>query len=266
MDYSKIHTLSLTVDPFNTDFEKRWSWMALGRTLLNAAEQHAKARGFGMYNVNSENLTWVLSRLCVEMNSMPMVWEKVNVSTWIENIYRLFTNRNFSIKGPDGKVYGYARSIWALIDYQTRLPQNLEDLYRENFSTYLDPDEPCPIKKQGRVYPLNDSNWVKDIETEYSDIDLNGHVNSIKYIEHIMNLFSLSDYKGGRNLKRIEIAYMAESYFSDKLSLYKRDIDENIFEVEVRSKRLSTISDERIITKESINQHETLVRCKLSFE
>lgn len=246
MEYSKIHRLNLTIDPFNTDFAKRWSWMALGKTLLNAAEQHAKARGFGMYNVNTENFTWVLSRLCVEMHEMPVVWDEVNVSTWIENIYRLFTNRNFSIIGKNGKIYGYARSIWALIDYNTREPQNLEALYGDNFSRFLAPEESCPIARQGRVHPLKDSAWIKDIEAEYSDIDLNGHVNSIKYIEHIMDLFPISAYENGRNLKRIELAYMAESYYSNKLSLYKNDIDDNTSEVEVRG-------------------NEPLVRCKLSF-
>ena len=54
MENSKKQTLSIKVDPFNTDFAKRWSWMSLGKTLLNAAELHAKNRGFGMYNVNSE--------------------------------------------------------------------------------------------------------------------------------------------------------------------------------------------------------------------
>ena len=63
--------------------------MALGRTLLNAAEIHAKARGFGMYNVNSENSTWVLSRLCIEINEMPKVWDSVDINTWIDNIFRL---------------------------------------------------------------------------------------------------------------------------------------------------------------------------------
>ncbi len=253
--------MKLTVDPFNTDFVKRWSWMSLGKALLNAAEQHAKARGFGMYDVNADNYTWVLSRLCVEMNEMPLVWDQVNVTTWIDNIYKLFTDRNFSIKSPSGKVYGYARSIWALIDYNSRQPQNLEEMYGSNFSIYLNPEELCPISKQGRVRPLNNEDWVKNIKTEYTDIDLNGHVNSIKYIEHIMNLFSLSDYEDGRNLHRIEIAYMAESYFSDNLSLYKRCIDNNTFEVEVRADRMNCEQKE----EDRQNKTETLVRCKLFF-
>lgn len=235
--------------------------MSLGKALLNAAEQHAKARGFGMYDVNADNYTWVLSRLCVEMNEMPLVWDQVNVTTWIDNIYKLFTDRNFSIKSPSGKVYGYARSIWALIDYNSRQPQNLEEMYGSNFSIYLNPEELCPISKQGRVRPLNNEDWVKNIKTEYTDIDLNGHVNSIKYIEHIMNLFSLSDYEDGRNLHRIEIAYMAESYFSDNLSLYKRCIDNNTFEVEVRADRMNCEQKE----EDRQNKTETLVRCKLFF-
>ncbi len=111
----KLERNPIIVDPFNTDFAKRWSWTTLGKALLNAAENHAKARGFGMMNLNDVNYTWVLSRLTIEMEEMPSVYEKIEVCTWIENIYRLFTNRNFSIVGADDKAYGYARSIWAMI-------------------------------------------------------------------------------------------------------------------------------------------------------
>lgn len=263
MALKKQNKISLSVDPFNTDFSRRWSWMALGRTLLNAAEIHAKARGFGMSNVNSENYTWVLSRLCIEMDEMPSVWETVNVNTWIENIYRLFTNRDFSIKSPEGKVYGYARSIWALIDYNTRQPVNLEELHGDNFAIYLDSNEPCPIEPQGRVRPIEDSYWVRDLKAEYTDIDQNGHVNSIKYIEHILNLFPLSRFQGKHKLKRVELAYMAESYFGDMLSIYKRKVDENTYEVEVRKKIKA--ETQRTTSTENIKKDEPLVRCKLVF-
>ena len=34
---------------------------------------------------------------------------------------------------------------------------------------------------------------VSEYQTRYSDIDINGHVNSIKYIEHILDLFPRSE-------------------------------------------------------------------------
>ena len=230
----KIDTTPIVVDPFNTDHARRWTWSSLGKALLNAAENHAKARNFGMMDLNDRRYTWVLSRLTIEMEEMPGVYEEVAISTWIENIYRLFTNRNFSIKGADGHAFGYARSIWAMIDYETRQPAQLEQMEGEVFQQYLAPEEPCPIAPQGRVRPLQEADFVKAHHAKYSDIDMNGHVNSIKYVEHIMDLFSIEDYQQGRNLKRLEIAYMAESYFGDLLSFFRKQVDADTYEVEVR--------------------------------
>jgi acyl-ACP thioesterase len=89
---------------------------------------------------------------------------------------------------------------------------------------------------------------------QYSDIDYNGHVNSIKYIEHICDLFPL-DYYRTHHLKRIEMAYIAESYFGDTLSFYIRKKSEKQFEIEVRK---NSTSDNNI--------SDTVVRCLLIFE
>jgi acyl-ACP thioesterase len=230
----KIDSTPIVVDPFNTDFAHRWSWTTLGKALLNAAENHAKSRGFGMMDLNGRHYTWVLARLSIEMMKMPRVYDTLHVNTWIENIYSLFTNRNFSLIGTDGQVYGYARSIWSMIDFDTRQPAQLEQLEGYLFEPYLCPEEPCPIDKVARVRPLSNDCFVKTIDTQYSDIDMNGHVNSIKYVEHVMDLFPMEAYQEGRNLQRIDLAYMAESYIGDQLSLFCREIDSDTFEVEIR--------------------------------
>ena len=102
------------------------------------------------------------------------------------------------------------------------------------FQQFLMPEEPCPIEPRGRVRPLRDEDFVKAHHAKYSDIDMNGHVNSIKYVEHLMDLFSIEDYSETRNLRRLEIAYMAESYYGDLLSFFRRTLDDNAYEVEVR--------------------------------
>ena len=60
---------------------------------------------------------------------------------------------------------------------------------------------------------------------EYSDIDLNGHVNSIKYIEHILDLFPMEMFREKR-IRRFEMAYVAESYYGDTLSFYREQTGE----------------------------------------
>ena len=55
------------------------------------------------------------------------------------------------------------------------------------------------------------------VETHYSDVDVNGHINSVKYIEHILDMWTVEWYKTHR-LKRLDIAYVAESYLGDTLT------------------------------------------------
>ena len=69
--------------------------------------------------------------------------------------------------------------------------------------------------------------------TRYSDIDINGHVNSIKYIDHILDLFPLDLYKNKR-VKRFEIAYVSESHYGDTLQFFCDDKGSDEYHIEVK--------------------------------
>ena len=60
---------------------------------------------------------------------------------------------------------------------------------------------------------------VCSIHTYFNDVDVNGHINSVKYIEHVLDLFDLDYYKT-HFLQRFEIAYVAESQQGDQLNFY----------------------------------------------
>ena len=107
----KIGTFHFVAEPFHVDFTGRLTMGVLGNHLLNCAGFHANDRGFGMATLNEDNYTWVLSRLAIELEDMPRQYEDFTVRTWVENVYRLFTDRNFDIRDKDGRVIGYARSV-----------------------------------------------------------------------------------------------------------------------------------------------------------
>ena len=115
-------------EPFHCDFSQRLFMGHLGNHLLNAADFHSTDRGFGMGWLLSVNRAWVLSRLAIEMDEMPPMYKRFNVETWVESAMRYFTNRSFRVSDDSGKVYGYGRSIWAMIDTETRQPCNLMDI------------------------------------------------------------------------------------------------------------------------------------------
>ena len=241
---NKIGTYSFVAEPFHVDFTGRLTMGVLGNHLLNCAGFHATERGFGIATLNESNYTWVLSRLAIELEEMPLQYESFSVQTWIENVYRLFTDRNFAILNKDGKPIGYARSIWAMIRMDTRKPADLLSLHNGSIVDYICQKE-CPIEKPGRI-KVNQKELAGEVVTKYSDIDINGHVNSIRYIEHILDLFPLEIFREKR-IRRFEMAYNAESYYGDTLAFYKEQVSENEYDIEVKKNGQEVVVRSKVI-------------------
>jgi len=231
MNDAKIGNYKFVAEPFHVDFMGKLTMGVLGNHLLNCAGFHAAERGFGIAEINENQYTWVLSRLAIELVDMPRQYEDFSIQTWVENVYRLFTDRNFELKNKDGKTIGYARSVWAMISMQSRKPADLLTLHGGNISEYIC-DKECPISKPGRIKVTQEVPAV-EYQTKYSDIDINGHVNSIKYIEHILDLFPMETFKD-KQIKRFEMAYVAESYYGDTLLFYKEEKEDGSIDIEVR--------------------------------
>jgi len=241
---NKIGTYSFVAEPFHVDFTGRLTMGVLGNHLLNCAGFHATERGFGIATLNESNYTWVLSRLAIELEEMPLQYESFSVQTWIENVYRLFTDRNFAILNKDGKPIGYARSIWAMISMDTRKPADLLSLHNGSIVDYICQKE-CPIEKPRRI-KVNQKELAGEVVTKYSDIDINGHVNSIRYIEHILDLFPLEIFREKR-IRRFEMAYNAESYYGDTLAFYKEQVSENEYDIEVKKNGQEVVVRSKVI-------------------
>ena len=214
-------------EPFHCDFSGRLFMGHLGNHMLNAADFHSTDRGFGMKYLMSIHRSWVLSRLAIEMTEMPSQYTKFDVETWVESAMRYFTSRNFAVVGTENdaagdhpKVYGYGRSIWAMIDTETRQPTDIYDIDNGAINQWIEKEKACPIDKGGRVKMSDDAQLVRTIDTNYNDVDINGHINSVKYIEHVLDLWPLDWYRK-HAVHRFEIAYVAEAHAGDQLSFYR---------------------------------------------
>jgi acyl-ACP thioesterase len=245
-EIEKIERNAFEAYAFHVDFKNDLALGVLGNHLLNCSNLHASKRGFGIDNLNVNQTTWVLSRLSIEMNRYPKKGEKFNIDTWITDIYRLFTDRCYAIESTEGEVLGYGKSVWAMIDMDTRKPLDLEASYGNRIDEIV-ADKACPIQKSNRIKVKNGTLAHKHTVV-YGDIDMNGHLNSVKYIEHALNTFTLP-YLSSHFLRRFEIAYVAESYFGDTISIYKEEVEDNVYHIEIRK-----------------NDKEVVTRCRLAFD
>ena len=235
---SKVGRYEFLSEPFHCDFDERLFMGHLGNHLLNAADFHSNDRGYGMNYLMPRHRTWVLSRLAIEMNDMPKSYDKFFVETWVENAMKYFTARDFRICGKaDGdssgeKVFGYGKSVWAMIDTETRQPVDIFSINDGLIREYIETEKDCPIAASSRVKMGKNAQLMRTIDTYYNDVDVNGHINSVKYIEHILDLFDLDYYKT-HFLKRFEIAYVAESHQGDKLNFYVEQVNDTEYCIKI---------------------------------
>lgn len=233
MESNQVRRYNFIAEEFHSDFTHHLFWGELGQELLNTSDYHSSEHGYGMDYMNGIHRTWVLSRLAIEMQEMPMANQKYTIATWVENELRSFTGRNFAIiDSLSHKVYGYAKSIWAVIDTGTREPVDLRSIHDDDIEKYINKEEVCPIDKPSRVQIGDDAVKVRTLDTYYNDVDVNGHINSIRYIDHVLDLFDL-DYYRKNTLKRFEIAYVAESHQGDQLNFYRKDEGNGIYSFKV---------------------------------
>ena len=251
MALDKVGKYEFLAEPFHCDFSQRLFMGHLGNHMLNAADFHSTDRGFGMGWLLSVNRAWVLSRLAIEMDEMPKMYTRFNVETWVESAMRFFTNRSFRVVDVDGKVYGYGRSIWAMIDTETRQPCNLMDIRDGDLMNWVEKDKKNPMEKLSRVKMDDKAEIVRTIDTYYNDVDINGHINSVKYIEHVLDLWPLDWYRK-HHVRRFDIAYVAECHQGDRLTFYREQTADNEYCIR--------------ICKDGEQQQIEVVRSKVVFE
>lgn len=218
----KVGSFQFRVESYVCDFTGKATLPIIGSFILQAATVHAEERGFGYGAISRDNTAWVLSRLSVRMDEYPNHNEQVIVETWVEDVSRFFTQRCFRFLNQNKEAIGYARSIWAAIDMNTRRPKDIP-VWRPDLQDWVLEGKDCLAEKPAKIPMLNDVEPTMGYTVRYSDIDINKHMNSVKYIEHIINVFDLERFRN-HIIHQFEIVYLSEGTFGEKLKLYRSDI------------------------------------------
>ena len=192
-------------------------WALVGH-IIEVATLHANSWGVGYAHLIKHNQAWVLSRVTVEMQRYPRVDEHYTITTWIEDYNSYFSQRNFEIQDAEGHSLGFVRTIWMVIDLAKRTGADIADLsyLHENVS-----NRPCPIEPQERLRPLSGGETTTH-RVSYTDCDFNRHMNTVRYVELLMNQFDLSFFDKF-HLQRVELAFLKETRYGEEVTLVRAE-------------------------------------------
>ena len=182
------YTYIVPVSYQEVDTTRRWRLYNLENRLLEVAGNVANELGFGVEQLLPYGYTWILSRMDIIMQSLPRHGETVTFETWIEQNAHMLSTRNYRLyRGGDtqGELIGEVSSIWAVLDLKTRQVVNAFDM---PMFIGCEDGEKLNLPRVQRMLPLKDVEAVYRSKVMYSDLDYNGHCNSCKYLEHLLNV------------------------------------------------------------------------------
>ncbi len=223
--------------------EQELAITVLVSNLIEIATAHANALGIGNPSMADLGAGWVLSRIAIEMDSYPPCNTEYRITTWVENWNRHFSVRNFAVEDMSGKIYGYARSIWMVLDTMTHENFGLSHLK-------LDPGmisgKECPIAPQGKhrtiVKPGEEAGRNGLIATvppayytfKYCDLDFYRHVNTVRYVALLLNQFSLDEFDSNY-ISRLELSFLHEGCYGMDVEILRNDSESTLIQISSKS-------------------------------
>jgi len=187
------------------------------------AASHANELGIGFDEMNANNALWVLSKVKFEILKQPAAYETVHVKTWPLHPDKLIFTREYIITDKDNDIIAKGTSEWVVINSATRKLAPAADFFpiKEGFLT--DKMFEGKIKK---IADFPSSNEAYRVQTTFSDCDINGHVNNIRYACYVMDALELSKDK---HIKTFQIDYTQEVASGTVLHIHSDIKDNEIF-------------------------------------
>lgn len=200
---------------YDADPGGRASLAALYAFLLESAGNHATAGGFGFKDMWSRGLIWVLTRFKLVMDRYPLWNERAVVETWAKGRDGLFYTRDYYLKDAAGSLIGRATSSWAVLSAETHKPETGE-IFIKDFPHR--PGQNALSEKLEKLPAVEAPDLVSSYRVRWSDLDFNRHVNSMRYVEWIMNGMD-EETRLGRTFRSMEVNYLAETLLGDEVEI-----------------------------------------------
>ena len=203
------------IHSFDVDFSSKVSLCTICNLLQESAWRHASEHKLGYHHLIRENHAWVLSSLKVAIHELPVWQDHITLITWAKTADRLFAYRDFEIyRTGEEQPLVSATSAWLIVDIHTKRPQRMQT-YSEMMPLLKDR---AALDTMHKLPSIEDVHYSSEKISTYSDLDVNQHVNNVKYVEWILNTFSL-EFQKNYQIKTFEINYRHEIGYNEKVDL-----------------------------------------------
>ncbi len=214
---------SFRIRSIETDADGRLKLESICNYFQEAAGNHAHDLGVATDQLTEHGLAWVLGRLCFSVTGSPQWRDTARIETWPSGVDRLYAFRDFMGYSDAHGLFVEGISTWLLIDVVRRRPVRMPE-----FVTQLPlPDRPRALQGilPASMEPEGPPVMEKSFEVYRSDIDVNRHVNNVRFLGWILEtLPARPPTDWGKIL--VDLSFRAEAVYGDPIRVRSWDRSE----------------------------------------
>jgi acyl-ACP thioesterase len=210
------------IKSYQTNLFGKASIASLFNILIEAAWAHAQVMDWGYDSLKNNHLFWVLSRMYFQVEKYPAWQDQITLETWSAGTDGMYAYREYIIEDQDGNILLRASSAWLILDMEKHKIFRLS----EDRSTFPKLTVGKACRNPQRIKPLSHPEDMTFYPIVFSDLDINQHFNSVKYVERVLDSFSL-DFMNGHEPSELEVNYLKEGQAGDAIAVTTTQLLEN---------------------------------------
>ena len=201
------------VKVYESDNLERGGLVTLFNYFQNSAWSHYSRVDKVLGPFLSKNQIWAMTRVEIQM-TRPARWQEVvEVETWSRGIEKLMAFRDFIIRDAQGAKIAAGTATWVVLDLESKRIQRLTELSEKWPSK---PDALSIGKNAEKVDSITKPEYGESFTVQYSDMDLNRHVNSSRYVQWMLDSFG-REFLERHDIGRAEINFLDEAMPGDEV-------------------------------------------------
>lgn len=199
------------------------------------AALHSALWGMSYFDMQKFNQAWVLSTMRIEIiGDLPKWHQKIDAETWIESLKGMRSIRDFEISHKK-KVVAKASSLWVVLNTLRRRPEPLAIPYHDLIQF---PDRKATTIPTGKIDLSKPAKTILTHQVKYSDLDIVGHVNNVKYMEWCLDSID-RELLDQNQIKAIDLNFLKEINYNDEIEIKRYNENTYIYFYITRNEEIS---------------------------
>jgi len=211
------------------DVNNRLKISAAMRYMQQISGEQMEMLGFPAQKLMSENMVFVLSKVCIKVGRMPGVAEPVLLGTAPTAVKGARFVREFAMDSEQGERLISAVTLWVLIDTQSRrILRPASFPYEMQLASSFVDEQIEDIAMPKQMLPAPKQTQRSEVQIRYSHLDCNHHVNNSNYADFICDMLPYDELTT-RGIDTLAISFQQEARLGDRLAIERSGISAGEF-------------------------------------